>query len=229
MATLPGDDSSSTVRDVPIPRPGRLYLLVIGESITSSYPLPDTGEIVIGRGRAVDVPIEDGSISRRHAILRIGSTITVEDLGSANGTRVRGEPASSARRIAVDVGDVIDVGAVMLIVQPRPCGIRPRRLWPHDYFDGRLEEECLRAERESAVFAVARVHCTGGSPPSGAVEEVLAEVLRPTDVAGRYGPGEYELLLGAEPGSVVAAIESRLAARRIAASIGVAHYPEDGR
>ena len=233
MASRGPDESKSTIRGAPIPRAGRLCLLVIGENISATYPLPETGELVIGRGRRVDVPIEDGSISRRHAVLRVrGDAITIEDLGSANGTRVRGDqPLASGDAVPVAVGDVLDVGSVMLIVQSRPSGVRPRRLWPHDYFEGRLEDECVRAERESGAFTVARLHCTGGAPPPGVVEEVLAESLRATDVAGTYGPGEYELLLGGDTAAdaVLAAIEQRLAERRLAVTVGVARYPGDGR
>src|SRR5260370_30037988 len=51
------------------------------------YALPDT--IVLGRGTASDWQIDDTSLSRKHCQFKwSGQTLTVEDLGSANGTRV---------------------------------------------------------------------------------------------------------------------------------------------
>jgi len=221
------DRGTTTVRGIDTAHPNRLCVLVIGETTCATVPLPDSGEVVIGRGRSVDLPIEDASISRRHAALCIGPTIAIEDLGSANGTRVRGAAVAPGNRIAISLGDVIDVGNIMLIVQRRPGAVRARRRWPHEYFEGRLDEQCLRADRTSAGFAVLRVH--GPAAPPGAVEDVLAEALRPADVVGIYAPGEYEVLLDGETQPVLAALERRFAERGLAVALGVARYPEDGR
>jgi pSer/pThr/pTyr-binding forkhead associated (FHA) protein len=72
-----------------------------------------TGEAVIGRGAAADVSIPDPSISRRHALARLeGKTVVLEDLGSANGTRLNGRPVRSATR--AEHGDKLKIGAVEL-------------------------------------------------------------------------------------------------------------------
>ena len=65
-----------------------LSLLVLGDGFFAAHPLPDAGELVVGRGEDSDILVDDPSVSRRHARLRIGETLSVEDLGSANGTRV---------------------------------------------------------------------------------------------------------------------------------------------
>lgn len=70
-----------------------------------------TGEVTtVGRGRGVDVRLNDPSVSRLHAeIVRRGPYIYVTDLGlSRNGTRVNGRPV--ARRVLED-GDVVAFGA----------------------------------------------------------------------------------------------------------------------
>ena len=78
----------------------------------------DSGELVpladevttVGRGRAVDVRLDDPSVSLLHAeIVRRGPYAYVADLGlSRNGTRVNGRPV--ARRVLED-GDVLAFGA----------------------------------------------------------------------------------------------------------------------
>lgn len=59
------------------------------------YPLLE-GENVIGRARDSAIVLAHGSVSRRHAVIRVhGSTITVQDLGSTNGTYVNGSMVDS--------------------------------------------------------------------------------------------------------------------------------------
>jgi len=73
--------------------------------------VPLTGEVTtVGRGRAVDVRLNDPSVSRLHAeIVRRGPYAYVVDLGlSRNGTRVNGRPVG--RRLLED-GDVVAFGA----------------------------------------------------------------------------------------------------------------------
>src|SRR3954447_5868671 len=64
----------------------------------------------VGRGRGVDVRLDDPSVSWFHAeIVRRGPYVYVVDLGlSRNGTRVNGRPI--ARRVLED-GDVVSFGA----------------------------------------------------------------------------------------------------------------------
>ena len=78
----------------------RLVLVVVANGTFTTHPLPEKGEVVIGRGDGVDVRVDERSLSRRHALLRIGEAITVEDLGSANGTSVRDTGAPKQRIIA---------------------------------------------------------------------------------------------------------------------------------
>ncbi len=64
----------------------------------------------VGRGRGVDIALDDPSVSRLHAeLVRRGEHVYVSDLGlSTNGTRVNGRPVG--RRLLVD-GDVLSFGS----------------------------------------------------------------------------------------------------------------------
>jgi pSer/pThr/pTyr-binding forkhead associated (FHA) protein len=54
------------------------------------------GENVVGRLSTCEVPIDDASVSRKHAALRLaGETLTVKDLGSKNSTFVDGRKISA--------------------------------------------------------------------------------------------------------------------------------------
>jgi transcriptional regulator with GAF, ATPase, and Fis domain len=73
-------------------------------------------EIVLGRGDDVDVDVQDSSISRRHARLRIGDPIRVEDLGSRNGTYVRGHRLAAGEVATLPVGAVAEIGSAFFVL-----------------------------------------------------------------------------------------------------------------
>src|SRR6185436_15447738 len=192
---------------------------------------PVAGELVIGRASDADVRVDHPSVSREHAVLRLGTPITIEDLGSANGTRLRGRPLVPHKPIEIQPGEVVDLGSVLLVVQPRPRSAPTRRVWNHDYFEGRLEEECVRAGRTGERFAVLQI----ASPAlidGDAVRDGVLGVLGDEDVLGAYAPGSFEVLVL----DVDAAAAERLARKLATAAArhgtalrtGVAVYPRDG-
>ncbi len=75
-------------------------------------PLPD-GEHVLGRDEDVAVPLRSPTVSRHHARIVIsGETASLEDLGSKNGTYLRGQVVTSPTQLAD--GDRIRIGAFEL-------------------------------------------------------------------------------------------------------------------
>jgi hypothetical protein len=147
-----------------IERPGQgtpeggsgLCLMVSAEGRFNTHPLPERGDVTLGRGSGNLIKIEHPSVSRRHAVLHLGSRMEIEDLNSANGVRVQDRPVPPGVRRPVEVGEVIELGEVMLVVRRAAATVRPRRMWPHGYFEGRVEEQCARAQRSSETFAVLR-------------------------------------------------------------------------
>jgi two-component system response regulator AtoC len=205
-----------------------LHLVVMGPDEFASHPLPVSGEVVIGRGAGVEVSLADPLTSRRHARLRLGPVLEVEDLGSANGTRLREEPLPPRQPARVSPGEAIAIGSTILMIQRNRVRPLPRALLPHPEFEGRVDWECARAEDTGGGFSVVRLQLGRAEAPDLAA--VADEVLRPVDLVGSYGPSEYELLLpglGAEAAVSVA----RALARAVGARprTGVASYPADGR
>jgi len=111
-ALVPGDTIDESV-------PGHLQLFVIGAGTYATHPLQEAGTVTIGRGSNCDIEIDDRSISRRHAILSIGETVTIEDLGSANGTFVRGQRVAFGNPVAISVGELVVLGTANIILQRR--------------------------------------------------------------------------------------------------------------
>jgi DNA-binding NtrC family response regulator len=213
------------------------HLVVMGEAVFETVPLPLRGEVVIGRASEADVRVEEARASRRHARLILGDDLRVEDLGSANGTRVRGRRLEAGKPVVIAAGEAVAIGSLVLMVQlNRAAGAR-RGVLPHAELEGRIDWECARGEATGVGFSVARVVTDArAAEPSGADEGVrvagLRAALRAVDVVGRCGPGELGLLLPALVGPAALKAARAFAAALEAgreARVGVATYPQDGR
>src|SRR5205823_10982449 len=74
----------------------------------------NAGDNVIGRGDDAVISIESSKVSRQHANISVTATeVTIEDMGSKNGTFVGGERITS-RRVLSD-GDEISVGPARMM------------------------------------------------------------------------------------------------------------------
>jgi two-component system response regulator AtoC len=90
-------------------------LLVVGEGRMSTHAVP--ADVVIGRGEGCDLRIDHASLSRRHArVRRAGDQLTIQDLGSTNGTRVGGELRRGGEPVALGTGDSFHIGPFTFLV-----------------------------------------------------------------------------------------------------------------
>ena len=79
-----------------------------------SFPL-SAGEYVIGRDPSAAIWIESSAVSRRHAkIVASASSVTIEDLGSRNGTFLNGRRLDARAPLAS--GDEVGIGPDRLVV-----------------------------------------------------------------------------------------------------------------
>jgi hypothetical protein len=96
-----------------------------GKDQGREYVLADPSETVMGRASDVELILVEGMVSRRHAMLRLdGGILTIEDLGSMNGTFVNGERVR-IRKLAE--GDRVLVGTTIMKVEfsKAPLGTKP--------------------------------------------------------------------------------------------------------
>jgi DNA-binding NtrC family response regulator len=230
-ATASGAPTVREVDERPVDD-GVLHLIVMGANLFSMHPLPDSGMVSIGRDEDDDVRIDEPNASRHHARLHVGAVLEIEDLGSTNGTRLRGNLLQPGQRAPVLPGEAISIGWATLMIQRRRPTLRVRRLPTHAYFEGRLEEECDKASTSGRVFAVLRLHVAPGTSPE-AIGEIVSPYVRPGDVLACYGPDEYEMILFEHDAKHVdefsARIVARLGGRSVAARTGVAFFPADAR
>ena len=176
---------ADTVRDADEPRRPAVgdVLLVAGKGWFASHPLTNA-EVVIGRDPACDVVIDDATLSRRHAVLRIGPPATIQDLGSMNGVRVAGRGVvRGGAPVELDGAGFHIGGFSFLIAAGTPERESSRRSGVERL---RIEDPSI----EGVPSFVRDVAATGASVlllgESGAGKDVLAETLHA--LSGR--PGE---------------------------------------
>ena len=89
-------------------------LFISGKYKTAEFPLPGEGELLVGRSADLDLVLSEEMVSRKHAKMTIqGSSFTLTDLGSTNGTYVNGE---KIRRHELSVGDRVLLGTSIIRV-----------------------------------------------------------------------------------------------------------------
>ena len=229
-ATPTPNDLSATTRDELGSLGEQLFLLVVGDGVLATEPLPSYGVASIGRATDADVRIDDQSISREHATLHLADKLAIEDVGSANGTWVRDERIEPHARVEIQIGQAVRLGSVTVLVQRRTKQLRTRRRRSHEYFENRLEEECARGLRRESTFML--VHLVADDVGVD-IEPSILSALRDGDIVASYGPGELEMiLLDTDPVHAVRVtdrLEQALGHRGVRAKIGTAWYPRDGR
>ncbi|HUQ02334.1 MAG TPA: sigma 54-interacting transcriptional regulator [Kofleriaceae bacterium] len=94
-------------------------LLVSRDADFRAYGLPDRGDIAIGREAGCEVVIDHEKISRRHAILRLADRWSLEDLGSRNGTQIRGAAVAAGTPAEVAPGEPFQIGPFTAVVLAR--------------------------------------------------------------------------------------------------------------
>ncbi len=123
--------SGEAVEERPTPIPASRSLCAF-ERDGHRLPLHE-GENVLGRDPAADIVLDDDTVSRRHArvVVAAGSAV-LSDLGSKNGTYLRGRPVEEP--VTLKDRDEILVGSVLLVFSApdpdRPTATRTDRPVP---------------------------------------------------------------------------------------------------
>ncbi|MBW2458001.1 MAG: sigma 54-interacting transcriptional regulator [Deltaproteobacteria bacterium] len=211
----------------------RFSLLVYHRDGVHVVPLGEDAPVTLGRWAPSDVVVEDHSLSRRHArfSLRDGK-LTVEDLGSTNGTRVRGRQVEQAE---LRPGDVVAIGNVVVSPHMRAAWEAAQEgLASDDSFRATLDEELVRARHFGDGLAVLLVRSL---QPEGDRTHVsqwwsgLSAALRPVDRAALYSAHALELMwprMGPEEARERATELLRRAPRGQRLACGIATHPDSG-
>ena len=91
---------------------GYALKFISGKYQGGEFPLKSDKQVVIGRSSELDMVLVEDMVSRKHAKISVGAgKITIEDLGSTNGTFVNGEKVQQSR---LKEGDRILIGTSIL-------------------------------------------------------------------------------------------------------------------
>jgi len=143
---------------VPKPVASDLELVVLAGEGLWTFDLSARERVSLGRDEVNDVPIDHASVSRRHALLHLGESPVIEDLGSANGTFVHDKStlldAGKTERLrrlcseaaALAIGESVLLGAVSLVVRRR----RPMATEGVIVADRNMQALYAQAERATA-------------------------------------------------------------------------------
>jgi pSer/pThr/pTyr-binding forkhead associated (FHA) protein len=138
----------------------RAYALkfISGKYQGGEFPLKVDRQIVIGRSSELDMVLVEDMVSRKHAKITVsGGKITIEDLGSTNGTFVNGEKVKQAR---IKEGDRILIGTSIL------------KLVHQGEDSGPVDDRLVKQRLEEAAAAQAVRQQSKGSSMTGKIDEV---------------------------------------------------------
>ncbi len=103
----------------------------LGQSV-QIFPLAVGKKLSMGRSSQCDIQLEDVAVSRQHLRFCFGEVVTVEDLGSTNGTFLvapsrpnhkhpsgLGQPLHPREPVVVQVGDSVRVGSTIVMLRER--------------------------------------------------------------------------------------------------------------
>ncbi len=219
-APNPDDEQTGTEDAIPSAMPvcdrGTLTM-VSGTEAGSLYRLGNT--TVVGRSLDCQIKVHEAGVSRRHALItQSGETeYYVQDLGSRNGTTVRGRPVTRARLMD---GDRIGIGPVFfrfaLTDETEEMALKRRYessvvdgltgAMNRKHFDDRLIGELAFAKRHQADVSLMiidvdhfkKINDRHGHQAGDTALRRLAAVIRSTlrveDVFARYGGEEFAII-----------------------------------
>jgi pSer/pThr/pTyr-binding forkhead associated (FHA) protein len=110
----------------------RPILVAFCEGTTVPFELPAAGAVTLGRDEGCELRIDHPSVSRKHTCIYPGSPVTVEDLGSRNGTVVRGVPVAARQRVPIHAGDVFECGDALVVLRELPLEGPTAQMAPSD-------------------------------------------------------------------------------------------------
>jgi pSer/pThr/pTyr-binding forkhead associated (FHA) protein len=100
---------------------------ISGKYQGGEFPLPASSEIIVGRSSDLDMVLVEDMVSRRHAKITVNAdAVSIQDLGSTNGTFVNGE---RVERMTLTDGDRVLIGTsiIKLVTVDGPPSPQPKK------------------------------------------------------------------------------------------------------
>ncbi|OWV00729.1 GGDEF domain-containing protein [Fibrobacter sp. UWR2] len=216
----------------------RPHLIILYPQTQFKQIALEKGTVTLGRGQDADIRLDDELVSRKHCTLTFdGINVTVEDLGSTNGTFVDGQPVT---RTVLDSDNRLQLGKMVMKVEFKDKSEEAfdRALYEaatidpltkisnrRNFFDRSLGELALARRNNYFVHTIMvdadhfkHVNDTWGHQCGDMVLKEIARILneekRECDLLARYGGEEFLLLLAG-----IGPEDARKSAERLRAAI----------
>jgi transcriptional regulator with GAF, ATPase, and Fis domain len=152
------ESTTSKRRRAELAREGVLHVIV--DDKVTVHSLPTSGEVCLGRGADAHIPINAPDVSRHHAMLRMGTTVGLCDLGSANGTFFRDERLPKAQWRELESGDWFVMADCTVVLKTGAAAASPpRRSVGRATLIEALEEQLSTHRRLGQSFCVCTIRC----------------------------------------------------------------------
>jgi diguanylate cyclase (GGDEF)-like protein len=198
----------------------KAYILFLAGPLIGKLLHLEDGTTTIGRAQDVDVSIADARISRRHLQITVdGEDVTIEDIGSTNGTYVNGKRITKS---VLSDGDKIQISSTTVFkfaLQDKTENIFHKELYRmaiidpvtniynKRFFIERLKEEFSHAKRSKLGLGILMVdidHFKNVNDTHGhlagdmllhQLAKTIKEMIRGEDILARYGGEEFVVIL----------------------------------
>jgi two-component system response regulator AtoC len=212
-----------------VPGVERRHLLVFSGSSSWLHQLPGAGKVIVGRSEAADLRIDDASVSRQHACVTLdGDRITIDDLGSQNGTFVNDTKITGEH--VLHANDVITIHKTTLILHTTATAATAAVVLEMPAFRLRVEDEVDRAVRYERMLSVLCLVWPKPVLEKRRLERLVTEQLRRIDAASWAADSALYVLLAEASGDESIAIAERIRIKLDATALRIGHAscPADG-
>lgn len=128
---------------------------ISGKYQGGEFPMHDNREIVIGRSSELDMVLVEDMVSRKHSRISTGEgDLSIQDLGSTNGTFVNGERIKQSK---LKEGDRILIGTSIIKLVA---------------VDDAMQAKFAQRSKSSTFRQQSRHPTSSGRPMSGTIEEI---------------------------------------------------------
>lgn len=210
----------SQIRDLEGIGPKSPALSFMGGPSMGQLHLLKDGEFIVGRSKEASIEVHDDGISRLHfKIIVKGDEVSIEDLGSTNGTYVNG---IKVHQQAIKDKDTIQISSQTIMTFSYVSDLEAQKqsqiykmanfdavtqARTKSYFLDQIDQEFSHAKRKDQVLSLVifdldffkHVNDTYGHPAGDFVLKKVAEIAQATirneDLFARYGGEEFVILM----------------------------------